>query len=70
MQYTHVGANFKYFIIILIVSTNYIFVQLLDNKVFYLTESYKLNQQIHGVYTTSPNWLKFTSSYMFWPCTD
>jgi len=26
--------NFKYFIIILIVSTNYIFVHLLDNKVF------------------------------------
>jgi len=26
---------FKYFIIILIVSTNYIFVHLLDNKVFY-----------------------------------
>jgi len=34
----HVGAIlniFKYFIIILIVSTNYIFVHLLDNKVFY-----------------------------------
>jgi len=29
-----VGANFKYFIIILIVSMNYIFVHLLDNKVF------------------------------------
>jgi len=28
--------NFKYFIIILIVSTNYIFVHLLDNKLFYL----------------------------------
>ena len=27
--------HFKYFIIILIVSTNYIFVHLLDNKVFY-----------------------------------
>jgi len=27
---------FKYFIIILIVSTNYIFVYLFDNKVFYL----------------------------------
>ena len=27
-------SNFKYFIIILIVSTNYIFVHLLDNKVF------------------------------------
>jgi len=26
--------HFKYFIIILIVSTNYIFVRLLDNKVF------------------------------------
>ena len=26
--------HFKYFIIILIVSTNYIFVHLLDNKVF------------------------------------
>ena len=35
---THVGAIlsiFKYFIIILIVSTNYIFVRLLDNKVLY-----------------------------------
>jgi len=33
----HVGSNsniFKYFVIILIVSTNYIFVHLLDNKVF------------------------------------
>jgi len=27
-------SNFKYLIIILIVSTNYIFVHLLDNKVF------------------------------------
>ena len=27
-------SNFKYFIIILIVSTSYIFVYLLDNKVF------------------------------------
>jgi len=33
----HVGAFlniFKYFVIILIVSTNYIFVHLLDNEVF------------------------------------
>jgi len=28
-------SNFKYFIIILTVSTNYTFVHLLDNKVFY-----------------------------------
>ena len=33
--YAEVGINiFKYFIIILIVSMNYIFVHLLDNKVF------------------------------------
>ena len=40
LQNENVGANlniFKYFIIILIVSTNYIFVHLLDNKVFYCT---------------------------------
>ena len=32
---------FKYFIIILIVSTNYIFVHLLDNKVFYSNTEYE-----------------------------
>jgi len=42
----HVGSNFKYFIIILILSTNYIFVNLFDNKVFLSSLMHGTNMKI------------------------